>query len=374
MQAKHVHIDKILPYGELIRGFANQPFISKGDLKKSLRDRGIFFPSSEKENMVPCLSTLLLSPSEFDNLRECQNTREDNFKKSSSRIEWSSDKLLIEAISLFDIQQLIPSEERNYELSKNPQLKVIENNQNKVCIEYEIERNDMNKSWYESKNTFKGSITIEKVGDNEIQIIKSYTSSESEEIGNKLQLKIIDYCKREGYINSEKKLQKILFGDFSNEHRIVFFYRLSSKMENINFEFLDIINMEFRPDDSIELPEEIKWMHKKSELILKGNQLHDTFFIKDMEYHKYLQFWEMESAFKFSYLNTSGNCNVIFSFRDFVKKGNMAEFEINISNFNMEDGSADYRNKIKNKLLDLFENRKNEIYHKFLEHIKSPSA
>lgn len=49
MQAKHVHIDKILPYGELIRGFANQPFISKGDLKKSLRDRGIFFHHQKKK-------------------------------------------------------------------------------------------------------------------------------------------------------------------------------------------------------------------------------------------------------------------------------------------------------------------------------------
>lgn len=66
MKTQHKDIDKFLPYGELIRGFANQSYLSKSDLKKSLRKRGIFFTNSEKETLVPCISTLLLSPAEFD--------------------------------------------------------------------------------------------------------------------------------------------------------------------------------------------------------------------------------------------------------------------------------------------------------------------
>jgi hypothetical protein len=374
MQTAHESIDKILPYGELIRGFANQSYISKGDLKKALRERGIVFQYSEKEFMVPCLSSLLLSPREFDNLRDCQNTREDNFKKSSSRIEWNSGKSLIDSLSDIDLQNVIPVDGINYELTKTPRFTLIENNSNHIRLDFEIERNDMNKSWYESKNHFVGNIVIEKVAENEIQIIKSHTSSETEELANKFQKTIITESKNNGYIQKEKKLNRILFGDFTNEDRIVFFYRLSSNVDSLYFKFIDITDMEFRPDDKIELHENIKWMHKKSELILKGNNIHDTFFIKEKEYHKYLQFWEMESSFKFNYINNSGTCNVVFSFSNFLKKGDLSEFEINISNFSLDGGatnSVQYKNQIKNKLLDIFENKKNETYHKFQEYLKT---
>lgn len=374
MQKEHESIDKILPYGELIRGFANQGFISKGDLKKVLRERGVFFQHSEKEFMVPCLTCILLSPSEFDNLRECLNTREDNLKKSSSRIEWDSEKPLAEALSGLNLTDVIPDDGINYELLKTPRITSINNNPNHLKLEFEIERNDLNKSWYESKNNFFGNIEIEKVGDNEIQIIISHTSTETKDLGNIFQKAIISDCKSKGYIQKEKKLNRILFNDFSNEDRIVFFYRLSSNVNSLYFEFIDITDMEFKPDDSIVLHEDIQWMQKKSELILKGNQIHDTFFIKEKEYHKYLQFWEMESSFKFSYLNNTGTCNVVFSFKDFLKKGDSAEFEINISNFNLDGGSSNstqYKNKIKMKLLDLFENKKNETYHNFKEYLKT---
>lgn len=376
MQKKHESIDKILPYGELIRGFANQGFISKGDLKKALRERGVFFQHSEKEFMVPCLTCLLLSPSEFDNLKDCLNTREDNLKKSSSRIEWDTDNSIAEALSDLNLADILPKNGINYELLETPRVTLIDNNPNHIRLNFEIERNDLNKSWYESKNNFIGNIEIEKVNENEIQIIKSHTSTETKELGDIFQKTIISDCKNKGYIQKEKKLNRILFNDFSNEHRIVFFYRLSSNMDSLHFEFVDITDIGFRPDDSIVLHEDIQWMQKKSELILKGNKLHDTFFIKEKEYHKYLQFWEMESSFKFNYLNNSGTCNVVFSFKDFLKKGVSAEFEINISKFNLDGGSnssTKTKNNIKMKLLNLFENKKNEIYHNFKEYLKGNS-
>lgn len=375
MKTQHKDIDKFLPYGELIRGFANQSYLSKSDLKKSLRKRGIFFTNSEKETLVPCISTLLLSPAEFDDLRTCQNTREDNIKKNTSRLEWNSDKSIIDTLTDFSFQNIIPDDGINFWFNSEPSISVLDKNQNTIAIDYEIERHDLNKSWYESKNIFKGRIVVEKVDDNEIKFIKSYTSFESNFVAENIQRSLVQHFKAINIVQEDKELKKILFGDFSNEDRIVFFYRLSSYMQNsIYFTFKDIINMEFKPDDNVPLPKQIDWMENKSALKLKGNQIHDTFFIREKEYHPNLQFWEMESSFDFTYQQHKGSCNVVFSFRDFPTKGNNAEFEINISNFSLENGS-DYSTKdkshIKNALLDLFEAKKDDTYRNFLKHIES---
>lgn len=374
MRQEHKHIDKILPFGELMRGFANQTYISKSDLKNFLRNRGVFFNHSNKETLVPCISTLLLSPTEFDILRDYQNTREDNTKKNTSRISWNSDKPISEAISGFEIKDLIPTDGVNFWLSSEPIISIAEKNKDKVTIEYEIERNDLNKSWYESTNIFKGKIEIEKIASDELRITKTYTSSESNFVGDNLQKSLVNHFKTNNFIQKDTKLNKILFSDFSNEDRIVFFYRLSTNTESRHFEFKDIINMEFKPDNSTILPTEIDWMINKSELKLKGKQIHDTFFIKDKKYHKNLQFWEMESSFKFQHGNHEGNCNVILSFKDFENKEANAEFEITISNFSLINGSdytSKHKSQVKNLLLDSFEERKDETYRNFIEYIEN---
>lgn len=373
MKQEHKFIDKILPYGELLRGFANQPYISKADLKHLLRNRGVFFNQTEKEYLVPCLSTLLLSPVEFDELRECQNTKEDNIKKNTSRLEWNSNASLADSIRTLDFKDLIPEEGVNFWFNSEPTITIQDDNPNKVKIEFNIERNDLNKSWYESSNVFSGKIELEKSSENEIRIVKSYTSSESNAVGDNLQKKLVNHFKENNCVGEDKQLIKILFGDFENEDRIVFFNRLSAYMnKSEQFEFIDIINMEFRPDNSKPLPNEIDWMNNKSEMKFKGRQIHDTFFIKDKQFHKNLQFWEMESSFKFNYLNYQGNCNVVFSFKDFLTKGDKAEFEITISNFNINNApeqSIREKTGIKNRLLDLFEERKDETYKNFINYL-----
>ncbi len=377
MKIQHKDIDKFLPFGELIRGFANQPYLSSSDLKRFLRRRGIFFTNADKETLVPCISTLLLSPSEFDDLRICQNTREDNTKKNTSRLEWNSDKPIIETLSNFTFDNIIPAEGANFWFTSEPNICVLDKNPNLIAIDFEIERQDLNKSWYESKNVFKGRLIIEKVDDNEIKLIKSYSSPESNFVAETIQRELVHHFKANKVVQEDTELKKILFGDFSNEDRIVFFYRLSSNMKSIYFTFNDIINMEFKPDEKKPLPKLIDWMKNKSALKLKGNQIHDTFFIKEKEYHSNLQFWEMESSFDFTYNQHKGSCNVVFSFSDFPSKGDKAEFEINISNFSVINGS-EYSTKdktqIKNALLDLFDSKKDETYRSFIKYLESKNA
>ncbi len=78
MNTEHKDIQKIVPYGEQLRGFANQKFISSAEIHRILKERGIFLLNQEKDFTVPILQTLLLSPSEFDKIREAFSQKEDN--------------------------------------------------------------------------------------------------------------------------------------------------------------------------------------------------------------------------------------------------------------------------------------------------------
>lgn len=368
MQKEHDHIDKILPFGELIRGFANQSYISKAELKKALRDRGIFMPDADKDKTVPCICTLLLSPKEFDNLREAQNTREDNMKKSSSRIDWDASKSLIEYIPRFsNINEDLKLFQTNYELTQEPSFTL--DGDSKLIIDFEIERRDLNKSWYESKNVFSGNLMIERIADAEIQITRSYTSSETEEVATKIQSFVIQHYKAHSCISNDKKLDEILFGNFSNEHRVFFFWRLTTHIDNLHFNFKDIEDVEFAPDESLQLPDEINWMYNKRELILKGTDVHNTSFIKGREYYKFLKLWSLEAKFDFSYLNYKGTCTALFTFDNYINKGAKAEFQVTFSNFSIHNSTAispKSKLNVKQCLLDILEDQKNKIYKDFL--------
>jgi len=95
------NIDLLLPYGESLRAFVEQRFILPGDLRRTLRRRGIFQTRSEKNDTIPLLVCGLLSPEEFDLLRECQATAEDNPKTSTQTIAWSSNRSILEVLHLF---------------------------------------------------------------------------------------------------------------------------------------------------------------------------------------------------------------------------------------------------------------------------------
>ena len=59
MNFEHRDIQKILPYGELLRGFVNQKFISPAELNRILKERGVFALNMEKDFTAPLLQTLL---------------------------------------------------------------------------------------------------------------------------------------------------------------------------------------------------------------------------------------------------------------------------------------------------------------------------
>lgn len=375
MKEKHEHIDKILPQGEMLRGFINQSYIKKSDLNKFLRSKGIFVENTDKEGLAPVLTTLIISPAEFDVLREYQNTREDNIKKRSNRLKLADNYSIEKIMTAFDAKKITLGEEVSYSFEYEPTVE-IDKEKGVAEIKFQIERIDRNKSWYESKNVFSGKMEISKAENNQLVIIKSHTSSESKDVLELIERSIVADLKDNRIVEQREKLRRVLFGDFENAERIKFLYKLSLNVSSLIFEFEDIVNIEVTPEVDISLPEDITWMENKRQLKIGGREVHSTFFFKQKEYHEFLKMWELEAKFSFSHRSYKGTCNVSFGFRDFLNKGNKAELELKLSQFKVisKHAGSRVRNSLKRELLDLFYKEKEKKYEEFMEKFNKPTS
>ena len=276
MNTPHKDINKIVPFGEFLRGFINQRYITVSDLSKVLRDRGIFVFNNEKEVIVPLMQNLLLSPSEFDKVRYSFSEKEDNEKKFSREIIWSPEAQIFSSellsVSLDDfIKRRLPTCKLNRPVSFTKQ----DNNPNHIIASFELERHDMNKSWYEQTNTFHGSIEfINNNGKGHVRI--THTAPETKELAEEI-LKIqVNRYKEKGIIPQSAVPKKILFSEFTNENRFVFFYRLTNHLENEVFSCNDIKDISIKPEDNSVLPEGISWMNRMKKIYYCPLKLFDS--------------------------------------------------------------------------------------------------
>lgn len=369
MNTEHKDIQKILPYGEQLRGFANQKYITAAELNKILRERGIFSLTSEKDFTVPLLQTLLLSPREFDKIREAFSTREDNRKANSSDINWASNvQILVPEIMTVNVDDFIKHKLPTCSLEKPIRFVPVANNPNHLKAEILLKRNDINKSWYEQSNLFESSIEFINDDNGKGRIIISHTAPETKELAEFVVKKQVQEYKSRQVISPKEELRKIIFKDFSNEERFVFFFRLTNHLQCEYFACQDIKDISIKPEETV-LPDEIKWMEELNKILLSGKSLDKKEFIKDSKFHKHLILWSIDASFSYTYNGESGLFTVSFGFPDYTSKRENAEFELNISTLSPSK-TIDIRAKkiLKSLLLSEMDKQKSIVYNNFLEY------
>ena len=117
---------------------------------------------------------------------------------------------------------------------------------------------------------------------------------------------------------------------------------------------LDVVDIEFCPDTTTSLPEKINWMESHIEdLKLNGKSLHETFFIKDADYHPFIELYRVDARFRFDVTGAAGFCVLSYEFPGYAKaKDIKSEMEINVVSITPEKGYKNFnRNSLKKKLL-----------------------
>lgn len=368
MNTEHKDINRIIPFGDQIKGFLNQKFISPADLNRILRERGIFTFNVNKDYNVPIYQTLLLSPIEFDKIRYAFNTKEDNPKTISKDINFAPNQSLFSPdIMAVNVMEFIKKELPTCSLTQPIAFKPVNGNNNHVKAEFEIKRTDINKSWYEQTNIFTGS--VEFINDNgKGRAIIKHTAEETKELGAFITTTQVKKFKEKSIIPEKEKLKEILFKDFFNSDRFVFFYRLTNHLESDYFSCDNIKDVSIKPEDII-LPEEIRWMEKMQKIILTGEALDKKYFMNDSKYHKDLILWSIDAIYTFNFKGEKGKMTVSMGFPDYPSKFGKSEFEINISSLSSEKAlDVKSRKSLKDNLLSEMDRLKSVVYNNYLEY------
>lgn len=316
------------------------------------------------------LVCFLLCPQEFDELRECQSSREDNPKTITRTLPWNSRISLLEAIPPdLKLSELIAGDFTNYKIIGSPAFVPVANNRNNICCEFQIEREDYSKSWAATKSVFKGKLRVEKnASGTSVKFVLTHTADETKDANRRFVKCLTERFKRNGHVKREAEMETILFSGFDNERRVAFFCGLMKNLEPAGFEFVGMTDFGACPDRSLELPPEVSWMEEKVDgLKINGISLQDIFFLKDVEYHKFFLLYAVEVKFKFDSDVAKGSCSFIFEFPHFLpEKDVTAEFEANISALSL-DSACSHLNKtvVKEELLRRVNEFKLSLFEKF---------
>ncbi len=376
MNIEHRDIDKFIPYGEALRGFVNQKFITPPVLQSILKERGIFVLNADKDYIVPIVQTLLLSPTEFDKIRDAFARKEDNEKKISREISFSSNATLYQSdIMQMNVEDFLKRQLPTCKIKQAIRFVQTDNNPNHLTAKFTIIRNDINKCWYEQTNEFSGSVEIiNENGKGAIRI--THTSPETKDLAEYIVKNQIRQYKDKGLLKEDVNPQKILFSTFTNTTRFVFFFRLTTKIENNGiFTFVDIKDISIKPQDECVLPAEILWMENIQRLIISGKSLNEKAFMKEEKFYCNLELWSIEATFEYDYNGQKGYVCICFGFPDYNSKGGNAEFEVNIKSLVPEKTlSAKEKRDLKSKLLSLMDNQKLTVYSNFLNYLNNRDA
>ena len=338
MRQDHKDIKCFIPFGESIRGFANQQFISTAEINRILRERGIFALNQGKDYTTPILQTLLLSPKEFDELADAYRYREDSFKTISREIVWENDVNLSSINNLpVDVESFIKKSIPTCKLMSPIRFVNVDNNPNHIKTDFTIQRNDINKAWYEQTNVF--TATVEFINENgRGRVIIKHTAPETKDLAEQVVNVKIGQFKDNNIMPKKNKPKKILFSEFDNPERFKFFYRLTTKMQDNDVIICkDIKDISIKPDDAVDvLPEGIDWMQRMKRILISGDSLGQTYFMKDTKFHDSLVLWSIDGLFNYSFKGEKGTFTASLGFSDYTKKGNGSEFEIVISTLSNE--------------------------------------
>jgi hypothetical protein len=345
MLAEPENLGLLLPYGEMLRDFLEQPFIGRGDLKNTLRRRGIVVSGSNKEDTIPIAACCLFSPIEFGHLKNCQHTREDNPKRTTRYLDWNVAASLIHSIpDSLELGNLLHSVAPYCRLRGSPTFVPVGNDQNHIRLEFTLDRKDYSKSWAMTHDVFKGSIALERLkSSGVVKIVLTHTARETKQLGILTSNSLKRHFAETGCLLPGSEEQRILFDDFTNEGRVQFLLGMTGDNGTSVLLFDDVVDFDVCPDSAVgPLPKELSWMDKKvQELKLKGVKLHETVFMKEKQYHKYLHLHKLDVKFNFQYHAASGSCIISFGFDGFLDEAKRkAEFESNISSLNL---SAEFR-------------------------------
>lgn len=328
---------KILPSGEYLRSFINNSSITESELNLFLKRKGIFLCNPKKENMIPLISSLVLSPKEFELLKDYHHLTEGKDKNRSSILETSSQvkgKDLEKVLKSVDLSKVIKSDFPMYQFTTPIVNFELDDKNKQLILEYEIESYYRNRTWDEQISNFKGKVAFD-YSKKALEIISNniYTSKETYEINRQ----IISFAKKElkkANIIKNTIEKRILIDRLSNSQILQFLLSFTNNEFFSNIEFRNIISIDMELPEEIPEDSDIKWMENHvKKLKLDGAKIEELAIIKENENHEYVKCWGIVAEYKVNSYKVEGTVTVKLEFSKVKSNG---EFMVLIDKVKLE--------------------------------------
>lgn len=304
-------IDRILPFGEMIKPILSSSQLTDTDLKEFLETKGIIVKSSDKETTVPIFASMLLLPEELDKIRDMLEEKEEKLKSVIRRVPVEEGVSLREIVSqnLVAFDEIKP--EMNCTLTETPQLKM--KNDGSAEVQFKMKRENATKDLITGTTYRNSSISLSQVG-NELIMKVEYTSTESKKHAYKAVDRMGQRLKHMGYAKSDAV--SIRFGDFDNETRINFLLGFTQGVASDHFYNGIIENIKFKPDGGAgKLPDDLEPMKDTvSNLNINGSNLDKLSYVKSDLYKPCVLLERVKVKFDFELNGEIGFCVVEIGF------------------------------------------------------------
>lgn len=357
-----------IPTGDYLRQFLGNQMIKPADIKDILKSRGIFSSSNDKKILAPILVRSGISPTEFESLKDSIQTKEENPKIQSRKLKWQSSENLLNAIPHdFDFSNLIDDPFGVISIDNAPVFTAAGDGKdsNHLIAEIIVKRNDKTKNFGDDVSYHKCSIEL-KIDDEknmDLNIFTKHSSKESLSLVNKISRRIHSYLKSNNYVD-DQPLEKILFGNFSNESRINFLIEMAKSSAKYLY-YKDMQKIHMSPDENIQgkAPDEIELFEKKvNDLMFKGKDLDSSVYLQKNEIKKYIKLCSVTSRYELDDHEHQGSCSVKIYFPDF---DNNSELLMEVENLKIQRKlPVEMKSDIKLQILKFLETKKLKLYSK----------
>lgn len=297
-----INREVLLPYGEKLKPLLNSSTMQSTELKSILNDRGIFITENNKDKTIPIITKILLTPKEFEKILESQKTKDETIKRKTRSIKCNTEKILLDILDGEILEEdLNLPEYKSYKFNNSLEFMPINNNNNSIELEYTILRDDPTKDWTNTESKFTGKIKISK-DSTDIDIEMEHTSPETQNVNNKIVSYVRNKLIEENVITKDDEIDIITSSKLNNKKRFEFLLNLSVDSATGILRFNQIKNLEFSPDNSQKLVEDIEWMREKvKNMRLKGNGLNEIKYLQEEKYRECLMLSEIQSEYEYEY-------------------------------------------------------------------------
>jgi hypothetical protein len=359
----------LLPFGEPLRLLLLGSSLNPSDLKFMLNRRGIYIKDGRKESTIPTLANILLSPREFDILKNKQQFRESTIKVSDALTAWDTD-------SDKTIQQALPDEIepfiRNL-ITENSSYQLTDcglqiNDADEVTINFSIKKQDWTRDVFSSTSVHDGKLTISKDENKVVTYKAESTAPETKELLSKLQSATHSFFQEQGAIAKDSTVQKVIANYFESNSYIFEFLRdfISQRYDTLTFERISDIDVGINQKFN-NFPPNFMWLKGNIDKItLHGSRIDSTDVMKLGELG-ILVFGEIEADFKFDYPEAKGTCTIKYGFPNFDEKKGNVEFEAKIARMTLFSAFLHVsKEKVSKNVIQDFQKNKHQVFEQFV--------